>query len=62
MNIDNLIESFTEYEFGAVCSTINWLNESTHTSNLEQRMKQLNEILLKHAEDFLNGNETQIGN
>ncbi len=47
IKIEELIDSFTKDEFGAVTAVINWLNDNMYFS---KRIDELNEVILKRAE------------
>jgi len=59
IDIKELVDSFTEDEFGAVAAVINLLNESVNKGELYATVELLGDTIHERAEDDLNGNEAK---
>ena len=59
IDIEELVDSFTEDEFGAVTAVINWLNDDNLAGTY---IRELNAVLFARAERELDGTKTEIRN
>lgn len=56
INVEELVDSFTFDEYGAVTAVMNWLNGKSDF-NCRRALEELNQALLKRAEEFRDGDE-----
>jgi hypothetical protein len=58
-NIKELVDSFTEDEFGAVSAILNVLNDSMNNSDLYTTLCMVNDALHERADSDLNGDTSK---
>jgi len=60
IDIKDLIDSFTEDEFGAAGAIVNVLNESVDSAELYKTLDEIGDAIHERAEEDLNGKTAKI--